>query len=111
MLNALARESLVASHRGALGGYTLSHRGDDITVAEIIQALEGPIALTACVDGSGHHCELESLCPMRGHWDRVNQAIRGALNQVTLTDMAASCVGLFLEPNDLHRESRRDETL
>jgi len=111
LLNALARESLLASHRGALGGYTLSQSGDDITVAEIIQALEGPIALTACVEGSGHHCEVESLCPMRGHWDRVNQAIRSALDQVTLTDMAASCVGLFPEPNDLHRESRRDETL
>ncbi len=111
LLNALARESLVASRRGALGGYTLSHSGDDITVAEIIQALEGPIALTACVAGSGNHCKVESLCPMRGHWDRVNQAIRSALNQVTLTDMAASCVGLFSERNDLHREGRRDETL
>jgi FeS assembly SUF system regulator len=111
LLNALARESLVVSHRGALGGYTLSQSGDDITVAEIIQALEGPIALTACVEGSGHHCEVETLCPMRGHWDHVNQAIRSALSQVTLTDMAAPCVGLFSEPNDLHRESRTDETL
>jgi FeS assembly SUF system regulator len=110
LLNALARESLVASHRGALGGYTLSQSGGDITVAEIIQALEGPIALTACVDGSGNHCEVETLCPMRGHWDRVNQAIRGALSQVTLTDMAASCVGLFPEAGDLHRESRTDKT-
>ncbi len=103
--------TVAASRRGALGGYTLSHSGDDITVAEIIQALEGPIALTACVEGSGHHCEVETLCPMRGHWERVNHAIRSALEQVTLTDMAASCVGLFPEPNDLHRESRRDETL
>jgi Rrf2 family protein len=99
LLNALARESL------------LSHNGGNITVAEIIQALEGPIALTACVEGSGNHCEVETLCPMRGHWDRVNQAIRSALDQVTLTDMAESCVGLFPEPNELPRESRTDEAL
>ena len=111
LLNALARESLVASHRGAMGGYTLSQSGGDTTVAEIIQALEGPIALTACVEGSGNHCEVETLCPMRGHWDRVNQAIRSALDQVTLTDMAESCVGLFPEPNELPRESRTDEAL
>ena len=52
LLNALARENLVASQRGAAGGYTLSRRAEEITVAEIIQALEGPIALTACVDGA-----------------------------------------------------------
>jgi FeS assembly SUF system regulator len=90
LLNALARESLVLSHRGAAGGYTLGRPADKVSVAEIIQAMEGPIALTACVEGSGHHCEVECLCPMRGNWDQVNQAIRAALSAVTLADMAAS---------------------
>jgi FeS assembly SUF system regulator len=92
LLNALARENLVASHRGAAGGYALSKPAEEITVAEIVQALEGPIALTACVDGSAESCGSEPLCPMRGNWDKVNKAIRHALNGVTLADMALSFI-------------------
>ena len=95
LLNALARECLVMSHRGAAGGYTLGRKAQEITVAEIIQALEGPIALTACVNGSGNHCDVETLCPMRGNWDRVNQAIREALSQVSLADMAIPSLAFF----------------
>lgn len=88
LLNALAHGDLITSRRGATGGYSLDRPADEITVADIIQALEGPIALTACVEGSGNGCDVESLCPMRGNWNRVNNAIRGALGSVTLTDMA-----------------------
>ena len=99
LLNALTRESLITSHRGATGGYTLHRRAEEITVAEIIQALEGPIALTACVDGSGDHCGVETLCPMRGNWEQVNRAIRDALGQVTLADMSFSAMA-FIDPAD-----------
>lgn len=95
LLNALARDCLVVSHRGASGGYTLGRSAADITIAEIIQAMEGPIALTACVEGSGNHCDVECLCPMRGNWDRVNQAIHDALSRVSLSEMAAPCFALF----------------
>jgi FeS assembly SUF system regulator len=88
LMNALANGSLITSRRGAGGGYTLVRPAAEITVAEIIQALEGPIALTACVDGSADGCDVESLCPMRGNWNKVNRAIHGALSQVTLADMA-----------------------
>jgi FeS assembly SUF system regulator len=88
LLNALARDGLIASQRGASGGYALTRTADDINIAEIIQALEGPIALTACVDQSAEHCDVESLCPMRGNWNKVNEAIRTALGGVTLADMA-----------------------
>ena len=88
LLNALAHGEIITSHRGAAGGYTLNRPAQAITVAEIIQALEGPIALTACVDGATGGCEVESFCPMRGNWDKVNRAIHGALSQVTLADMA-----------------------
>ncbi len=80
VLNVLTREGLVASHRGAAGGYALSRPAKEITVAEIIQALEGPIALTACVDSASGGCEAETFCPMRGTWNKVNDAIRGALS-------------------------------
>ena len=102
MLNALAREDLISSQRGANGGYSLSRPAAEITVAEIIQALEGPIALTACVDGTTGHCDVESLCPMRGNWDQVNKAIREALGTVTLEDMT---------PNFPHPEMPAEATV
>ncbi len=87
LLNALAHAELITSHRGAAGGDPLNRPAEAISVAEIIQALEGPIALTACVDGAVGGCEVESFCLMRGNWDKVNKAIRGALSQVSLADM------------------------
>ena len=104
LLNALARGALVASHRGATGGYTLSRAAHQITIAEIIQALEGPIALTACVEGSGSHCEVETLCPMRGNWERVNHAIRTALEEVTLAEMAVPHLAFLCTQEDLPTE-------
>ncbi|MEO3429996.1 SUF system Fe-S cluster assembly regulator [Pelagibius sp. CAU 1746] len=87
LLNLLGRAKLVISQRGASGGYTLSAGPEEITVAQIIQAMEGPIALTACVDGAEESCDAESFCPMRGNWNKVNGAIRQALTSVTLADM------------------------
>src|SRR3546814_13810948 len=78
---------LVTSQRGASGGYVLSAAPDNITVAQIIQAMEGPIALTACVDGATDCCGAEAYCPMRGNWNRVNDAFRQALSSVSLAEM------------------------
>ena len=98
LLNALAHEGLISSHRGAAGGYTLNRPAEAISVAEIIQALEGPIALTACVDGASGGCDVESLCPMRGNWDKVNKAIYGALSAVTLADMSTGFPDFGIAP-------------
>ncbi len=98
LLNALAHERLITSHRGAAGGYTLNRPAEAISVAEIVQALEGPIALTACVDGATGGCDVESLCPMRGNWDKVNKAIHAALSQVTLADMATGYPSFGMPP-------------
>jgi len=87
VLSLLQKAELVRSHRGMSGGYSLCRTADEITVKDIIQALDGPIALTACVDGAPDHCDVESLCPMRGNWNKVNHAIRDALSQVSLADM------------------------
>ena len=59
----------------------------DVIFSEIVEALDGPIARTACVDGAEDHCSVEALCPMRGNWNRVNKAIRGALEDVSLADL------------------------
>ena len=89
LMKQLAHGGLVDSLRGAAGGYRLARAAEDITVADIVTAMEGPIALAACVDGAEASCTVESLCPMAGNWNRVNLAIRDALQQITLRDMAA----------------------
>ena len=95
----------MASHRGAHGGYSLARSPADISVADLVEALEGPVALTACVDGAEGSCGVEAVCPMRGGWDRVNTAIRAALDSVTLADMLtpyarSGATGISGEPRD-----------
>ncbi|MGF1609457.1 MAG: SUF system Fe-S cluster assembly regulator [Kiloniellales bacterium] len=105
LLNALARDGLITSQRGASGGYILSRPAGEISVAAIIQALEGPIALTACVTGSDEHCDVASLCPMHGNWNKVNGAIRAALDAVTLADMAMTPLDFSELPASPKREA------
>jgi FeS assembly SUF system regulator len=90
VLKTLAASGLVTSLRGARGGYRLSRPLADIPVAEVITAIDGPIALTACVEGSPTVCEQQGSCPMSGRWLRVNDAIREALSAITLADMLES---------------------
>ena len=87
VMKALTRDGLVLSTRGASGGYALGRPADGITVADMIQAIEGPIALTSCVESADDGCGIESLCPMHGHWNRVNGAVHAALSSVTLAEM------------------------
>jgi FeS assembly SUF system regulator len=99
VLKALAGNGLVVSQRGARGGYRLSRPLGAISISEVIAAIEGPIALTACVDGNVGACEAERLCPVRGRWDPVNEAIQQALSYITLADMdEASRPGAFRFP-------------
>ncbi|WP_428487956.1 SUF system Fe-S cluster assembly regulator [Rhodopila sp.] len=92
VLKILAGSNLVTSQRGARGGYRLNRTLSNIPVADVIAAIDGPIALTACVDGSATECESLGLCPMRGRWDPVNDAIRTALSLITLADMQVSAI-------------------
>lgn len=95
IMKALVRGSLVVSHRGAAGGYGLARPAEEISVADMIQALEGPIALTACVEAGEDACGLERLCPMRGHWTAVNGKVEDALRTVTLAEMAQGAQHTF----------------
>ena len=87
VLKALAVAELVVSQRGARGGYRLACPLEQIPVARVIAAIDGPIALTACVDGATGGCEAQGQCPVRGRWDPVNDAIRNALTRITLDVM------------------------
>ena len=112
LLALLARGGLAAAQRGAAGGYALARPPEDISVADIIETLEGPVALTACVDGANHLCSLENVCAMRGHWDTVNAAIRRALEGVTLEAMAhAGEPFLFAAAGDARLDPDRTDRL
>ncbi len=92
VLKALAGQGLVISTRGARGGYRLGRGLEEVSVAEVICAIDGPIALTSCVEGATGGCGSQSLCPVAGRWDPVNEAIRTALSKITLADMAAAAL-------------------
>lgn len=92
VLKILAGGGLVASQRGARGGYRLLRPLAAIPIADVIAAIDGPIALTACVEGSAGGCESERLCPVRGRWDPVNTAIQEALGTITLADMQEAAI-------------------
>lgn len=87
LLKQLTKSGLVASHRGVNGGYSIARKLEDINAMEIIEALDGPVALTDCVDGAEDMCNVQSLCPLRGGWDKVNAAVRDALTEVTLAEL------------------------
>lgn len=92
ILKTLAREELVESRRGINGGYGLEKSPEDITMGDIIAALEGPVRITSCVSGMTGECCIEDKCAIRGNWNRVNDAITAALDSVTLAEMAG-CAG------------------
>jgi FeS assembly SUF system regulator len=87
LLKQLAKGGLVESIRGAHGGYRLARPPARITVADVVSALEGPIALTQCAVHEGG-CSIESHCGVRGNWRLINAAISQALASVTLAQMA-----------------------
>lgn len=98
VLKMLARAELLQAHRGVKGGYTLARPPKTISVAEVIQAVEGPIALTECVEGSLSACSMESFCPLQDPWQLINQAVHQALSSITLAQMVGSSTHLA---NDL----------
>ncbi|WP_426958066.1 SUF system Fe-S cluster assembly regulator [Muricoccus radiodurans] len=99
VLRMLSGAGLVEAQRGARGGHRLTRATAAIPLAEVIVAMDGPIALTACVDGASGGCEAEGHCPVRGRWDPVNAAVRAALTAVTIADLARpSCAELHHRP-------------
>ena len=86
ILKILVKAQVLASTRGAKGGYSLAKAPDRITVASVISALEGPIALTEC-SVSHKGCEQASGCRIQGNWHVINQRVSQALESVTLADM------------------------
>ncbi|NIP18547.1 MAG: SUF system Fe-S cluster assembly regulator [Xanthomonadales bacterium] len=87
VLKLLSRGGLVQSFRGASGGYSVNREAADISVAEIIAAIEGPIAMTECSVEDGL-CSQEDSCGLRSNWQRISSAVARAMEGVTLAEMS-----------------------
>lgn len=99
VLKLLARHDVVESRRGTQGGYVLDRPPGAVSVAEIITAIDGPVALTACVDDAEGNCTVEQLCPLRGRWDKLNTAVQQAFSAVTLAEiLAVPAIPNFIDP-------------
>lgn len=84
----LAAAGLLETARGTGGGFRLSRLAGEISLADIVEAVEGPIVMTSCVDAERHECALESACQVRPHMGVVNGAVRGALQGVSLEQLS-----------------------
>jgi FeS assembly SUF system regulator len=87
ILKSLARSKVVASHRGVQGGYRLAREASRVSVADVIEAVEGPVALTDCGDESVPACEFTGQCSVQANWLRINQVVRRALANISVEDM------------------------
>ncbi|MGB1932874.1 MAG: SUF system Fe-S cluster assembly regulator [Candidatus Puniceispirillaceae bacterium] len=87
IIKALGSAGLVTTIRGTKGGCQLALPASAISIADVIEAIEGPIALTACVEGAEDPCSVQQGCFMSGSWNHINGAIRSALDGVSLSDL------------------------
>jgi len=90
LMQKLAAHGLLVGQRGQGGGYALARPVDEISLADIVEAVEGPIVLTMCADGVNHECVLDSHCRVKPHMSVVGDAIRNSLKAVTLAQLTGS---------------------
>ena len=88
LMGQLATAGLLSSSRGVSGGFALARAASEISLADIVEAVEGPIALTMCSDSNNHECILDKHCRVKPHIGIVGNAVRGALGAVRLTELA-----------------------
>lgn len=98
LVSKLSSAGLIESVRGAGGGFRLARPPAAISMADIIEAVEGPMAMTSCADETRHDCALEADCHVKPHMMHVNSAVRGALGGVTLATLT--------QDRNLARETR-----
>ena len=87
LMGTLARAGLLMASRGVAGGFSLALAPAAISIAAIVEAVDGPIALTNCLLDDASDCAIEGHCGVRGHWGPINRAVRDALAAVTLAEL------------------------
>jgi FeS assembly SUF system regulator len=90
LVSRLSAAGLLESARGTGGGFRLARPPSSISLADIIEAVEGPIAMTSCVDDNNHDCAIAGNCRVKPHWSIVNEAVRGALAGVSLASLSTA---------------------
>ena len=93
VLQRLVRTGLLASTQGTRGGYTLSRSPKSISIADVIQAIDGPVTVTACSSSEGSNCEQFAKCNVRDPLWRVRERILSALGECTVAELAADPPG------------------
>jgi FeS assembly SUF system regulator len=88
LVSRLSAAGLIESTRGIGGGIRLARPPASISLADIVEAVEGPLAITSCTIDGNHDCALEDNCTVKPHWGVINQTIRKALNDVSLASLA-----------------------
>jgi FeS assembly SUF system regulator len=101
LMGTLARGGLLNASRGVAGGFTLARAPAAISVAEVVEVVDGPIALTSCAGGDVNDCAMEGHCAVRGHWGPINRAVRGALAAVTLADLVQPAAAAIPAPQPM----------
>ena len=102
LLKRLARHGLLEAHRGVKGGFALARGPEAISVAEILEALDGPLGVTECSADDGG-CDIERSCVVRRNWRRINQVVLDALKGITLAEMARPMGGVTVHPVERRR--------
>ena len=95
----VSKSDFIKANRGALGGYMLNRNSSEISVVEIIEALDGPITLTSCVDKSESFCESSDICFLGGKWNKINEIIRKSLNDISLKELLSYETPFLLDDN------------
>lgn len=118
LLKAFTRGGLLKAHRGVRGGYSLAQDPASVTLPQIVEILEGPVAITECQRGSDTDCLLKYLCPLRPTWTDVNKAVRESLEKVTLAHLAENAAAhkarveqLLESESQSHREKTASSKL
>lgn len=99
LVSRLSSAGLLRSIRGAGGGFKLARPAAAISLAEIVEAIEGPIAMTSCVESGRHDCGLEGSCSVQPHWPLVNRTVRDALADISLTRLSSPSVPTLAGPS------------
>ena len=99
LVSRLSSAGLLRSIRGAGGGFKLARPAAAISLAEIVEAIEGPIAMTSCVESGRHDCGLEGSCSVQPHWPLVNRAVRDALADISLTRLSSPSMPTLAGPS------------
>lgn len=95
ILGKMAKAELLISHRGIGGGFSMNPEKQDISIADIIEAVDGPVQLTNCLGEQDACCDYEPVCLTRSKWDKINKAVYEALNNVPLSEMVQKPLDFF----------------